>query len=376
MPSDDAHARGVQCVYALVLRFRANPEGRANVPRFSIVIPVLGDPQQFEPTLVSVLENRPEDCQIVLALNRPYDDPYQLEGEVEFVRLPRKAGWADELNAAWAVCRAEIVAVLACGAEVAPGWTEAALSAFDDPLVTSAAPLIVHDPRPAEGDCRPADLATHPDHLPHALPTDDQAPADILSMVSPSHKTVVSMGLGCGLAGEVYRLAEGQRPDALRPSFRPIGPDPLAGFFRRRAVEIVGGWTALGGPTLCHADLALRLQAMGSRCAPLPANALRFCRAAQENEHPLSRGWHAERFFWRWRSQQARWTGTAAHLGLGILRAAAGIVRPSLACEMLGRMAAIAALPWSQLSPRAIDPAPFADDTPSAVFSGIERRAA
>ncbi len=346
------------------------------MPRLSIVIPVLGDPQQFESTLVSVLENRPDDCQIILALNRPYDDPYQLDGEVEFVRLPRKAGWADELNAAWAVCRAEIVAVLACGAEVTPDWTEAALAAFSDPLVASAAPLIVHDPQPAEAGRPAPGHSPQPDQWQDAGPGNEDKPADILPMAAPRRLAVVSMGLGCGLAGEVYRLAEGRPAEGLRRGERPIGPDPLAGFFRRRAVEAVGGWTALGGPTLCHADLALRLQLAGARCAALPEQALRFCLASWENENPLSRGWRRERFFWRWASQRGRWAGAIAHLGLCVLRGAAGIVRPALACEMLGRMAALCALPWSQLSPPAIDPASIAEESSLPTLGAAERRAA
>ena len=348
------------------------------MPRLSIVIPVLGDPQQFESTLVSVLENRPEDSQIVLALNRPYDDPYQLEGEVEFVRLPQKAGWADELNAAWAICRAEIVAVLACGTEVTPGWTEPALAAFDDPRVASAAPLIVHRLSRAEGNSLPAGDAVRRDHTLSALAEDDTVPANILPMAAPCRDTVVSMGLGYGLAGEVYRLAEGRRPDALRQSYRPIGPDVLAGFFRRRAVEIVGGWRALGGPALCHADLALRLETIGSRCAPIAENFVRFDSPAPtwESENPLRRGWHAERFFWRWAARRGRWTGAMAHLGLCLLRGAAGIVRPSLACEMLGRLAAVALLPWSQLTLPEIVLETTTEESSLPTAQTFERRAA
>lgn len=356
-------------------RFRVNPEGRANVPRLSIVIPVLGDPQQFESTLVSVLENRPDDCQIVLALNRPYDDPYELDGEVEFVRLSHKAGWADELNAAWAVCRAEIVAVLACGAEVAPGWTEGALAAFEDPRVASATPLIVHDPQSADGDRRQADHALHGDHPPHVASGND-ASANILPMTARSRHTVLSLGLDCGFAGEVYRLAEGRRAEDLCGTYRPIGPDPLAGFFRRRTVELVGGWTALGGPTLCHADLALRLHALGARCAALPETMLHFRQASWEEQNPLSRGWHAERFFWRWVPHRGRWAGAVAHFGLCFLRAAACVVRPSLACEMLGRLAAVGSLPWSGLSPKQIAPEAMAETTLSPTATTFERRAA
>ena len=63
------------------------------MPRLSIVIPVLGNVEGLEDTLVSVLENRPVDCQIVVVLNRPYDDPYDLKDEVCFVEAPPGAGF-------------------------------------------------------------------------------------------------------------------------------------------------------------------------------------------------------------------------------------------------------------------------------------------
>ena len=55
------------------------------MPRLSIVIPVLGDSQQLDDTLVSVLENRPANCEILVVHNEPYHDPYHLSDEVQFV---------------------------------------------------------------------------------------------------------------------------------------------------------------------------------------------------------------------------------------------------------------------------------------------------
>jgi hypothetical protein len=46
------------------------------VPRLSIIIPVLGSSTRLESTLVSVLENRPPDCEILVLLGAPYDDPF------------------------------------------------------------------------------------------------------------------------------------------------------------------------------------------------------------------------------------------------------------------------------------------------------------
>ena len=54
------------------------------VPRLSIVIPALASVEALERTLVSVLEKRPADCEIIVVLNTSYDDPYQLTDEVHF----------------------------------------------------------------------------------------------------------------------------------------------------------------------------------------------------------------------------------------------------------------------------------------------------
>ena len=60
---------------------------RLFVPRLAIVISAIGSIESLEGTLVSVLENRPADCEILVVLNRPYSDPYDLQGEVRFVAI-------------------------------------------------------------------------------------------------------------------------------------------------------------------------------------------------------------------------------------------------------------------------------------------------
>ena len=40
-------------------------------PRLSIVIPMTTGPEPLEETLVSVLENRPDDCEIIAVIARP-----------------------------------------------------------------------------------------------------------------------------------------------------------------------------------------------------------------------------------------------------------------------------------------------------------------
>jgi Glycosyltransferases involved in cell wall biogenesis len=46
----------------------------AATPRLSIVIPAVSSAEDLEQTLVSVLENRPDDCEIMVALGCHHDD--------------------------------------------------------------------------------------------------------------------------------------------------------------------------------------------------------------------------------------------------------------------------------------------------------------
>src|SRR5512135_581399 len=106
-------------------------QGSVPVVRLSVVIPVLGRLHKLEDTLVSVLENRPAGSEIVVVLNEPYEDPYDLTGEVNFIKAPARAGLADCLNRGIAASHGQIIHTLGCGVEVAPGWTDSILPHFD-----------------------------------------------------------------------------------------------------------------------------------------------------------------------------------------------------------------------------------------------------
>ena len=62
-----------------------------NSLRLSIVIPAVTSAAELEETLLSVLENRPEQCEVIVALACEYDDPWNLRDEVTFVRAPAGA---------------------------------------------------------------------------------------------------------------------------------------------------------------------------------------------------------------------------------------------------------------------------------------------
>ena len=111
--------------------------------RLSILIPVLNKLKKLEDTLVSILENRPANCQIVVVLNEPYEDPYQLRDEVCFVEASRNADLIESINCGLANCRAPIIHILSCGVEASPGWTDSVLPHFADPEIAAIAPLVL-----------------------------------------------------------------------------------------------------------------------------------------------------------------------------------------------------------------------------------------
>jgi hypothetical protein len=228
------------------------------VPRLSIIIPVLGSAARLETTLVSVLENRPFDCEIIVVHNEPYDDPYDLAGEVRFVQAPPKAGLAACINEALEVSAAPVVHILAAGLEVPDGWTEPILANFADPRVASVAPLVV----------------------------------DMLD-----RETLLAAGVdySCRL-GRVVRTEIAPSESTTAEILGPLG---LAAFYRRSALDLVGGFSQIGD-SVADVDLALSLRAAGYRCVLEPGSTLFAARHDIAAAHAGFRtGLAAECLFWR-----------------------------------------------------------------------------
>lgn len=109
----------------------------------SIIIPVLGPQQILDETLVSVLENRPEGCEVLLVRPQSYVDPYDLGDEVRFVES-EQTDVVSMLNVGMDACRGSVLHLLSPGVTVGPGWCDAALDLFDgNRNVGSVSPCIV-----------------------------------------------------------------------------------------------------------------------------------------------------------------------------------------------------------------------------------------
>lgn len=227
--------------------------------RLSIVIPATPNFGALESTLVSVLANRPSDCEVVVVLSQPYNDPYDLTDEVRFVSAPNGASWCEQVNLGFNESGGSIVHVLEPGSQVHEGWTQLALRHFTNPQVAAVAPLVLNGQQP------------------------DRALALGVQYARRGERILVGAGVSACAAAAL--------PSAL-------GPVRWAGFYRRSAVlELLGGFDGQLD-SQADVDLALRLQAAGYRSISEPR-----CQITLENSPRRQRGFgealRGERLFWR-----------------------------------------------------------------------------
>lgn len=108
------------------------------MPRLSIIVPHLQDDSGLESTLLSLLENRIDDCEILVAHTGGYRDPYGLqEDEVILIESSPQATMADQLNLATKTACSSNIQYLLPGATVTANWADEALELLRDSTVSS-----------------------------------------------------------------------------------------------------------------------------------------------------------------------------------------------------------------------------------------------
>jgi len=270
------------------------------VVRLSIIIPALNQIEELESTLVAVLANRPPHSEVIVVLSAPYADPYALADEVRFVEARQGAGWAESVNAGLVAAHATIAHVLSPGAQVSEGWTAAVLRHFDDPRVAAVTPLVL----------------------------DAADPTRVLA-AGVVYRASGQRGLaGAGLSASV--IAEAPAP--------AIGPTHWAGFYRRTAVERVGGLAVAVGDQLADVDLAFRLKYTGYRAVSEPLCQVRAPRKPQAAVRRFRQALEAERFFWRRQVVVGGVGSLVRHGALWTLETVRGIVRGAAPATVLGRI--------------------------------------
>jgi hypothetical protein len=241
------------------------------VPRLTIVIPCLGGAADFDGTLVSVLQHRPADCEIVVVHRDAYDDPYDLAGEVRFIERADAPTLTALINAGLAAARGEILHLVTCGLEATEGWTDDPLSLLDDEEIAAVAPAIVTpDPKSPQGD------------------------------------RLIAAGVCCTTGGGRRVLGDRRLmvPGSGHLRAEIAGPTFQSGFYRVDVLQALQGWDERAGDELADVFLALAIERLDLRVAFAPSSRLiqgggrADFAAAVENGSALVAGRAAERLFW------------------------------------------------------------------------------
>ncbi|QGJ70773.1 Hypothetical protein PBC10988_24710 [Planctomycetales bacterium 10988] len=120
------------------------------MPKLSIIIHSVHSTSRLEETLVSVLENSPEESEILVLDRLDYEDPYELQDEVQFLPITGKSDLQEELTAGVEAASGKFLHWLAAGVEVMPGWADSALEQLASPEVVAVAPLILSKEHPEQ----------------------------------------------------------------------------------------------------------------------------------------------------------------------------------------------------------------------------------
>ena len=276
--------------------------------QLSIVLPVLQRVPLLEESLVSILQNRPADCEILVVLNAPYADPYKLADEVRFIEAGRRAGWIECLNAGIAASVAPIVHVLSPGVQVNEGWTGSIQRHFKDPLVAAVSPLVLD---------------------------------------AEAQDQFVTVGESYRVGGWARQVGQGRSLADLGPwAAEALGPSLLAGFYRKSAMLELGGFDVGLGPRGAAVDLALHLKAQGFRSVLDPQSKVYASAEARRfGGNSFGNALSAERLFLR-HTRQGRWTmALAAHGWIVTGELVRSLPNPAVLLKLAGRAAG-----WLQFS--------------------------
>lgn len=268
-------------------------------PALSIIIPAPRDAAALEATLLSVLENRPDDCEIVVAIGFAYDDPWRIGDEVRIVPAPPGSGLASCANVGIAASVAPAVHVLAAGWLATPGWTDRPRELLADADVKAVVPAVI---------------------------------------AAPDSPAVVAAGIRVTRGGRRVAVVPPRRGrDAVLPDttrIRPTGPLLEAGFWRADALAAAGpGFGTSCGDWLADADLATAVDCLPGR-VEFAAESRVVCGPARQRPRSFTAGLQRERLFWRSLARGALAPALAAH--------AVEVLRDAVAAAPFGTLPVLA----------------------------------
>lgn len=273
------------------------------MPRLSIIIPAIEGAATLEQSLVSVLENRPQDSEIVVVDAFGYDDPYDLRDEVRLIDSAGLSRLSDCVQLGLKESRGDVVHLLAAGGVVEPDWAEAALEHLREPNVASVAPLVMRE---------------------------------------NNRESVVAAGIDYHRGGmPIWRAYNQRHFSDLEIVDSVLGGILAAAFYRRDAVLDAGGLDASLDTPFVEIDLALRLRHGGWKAVYEPQSRVYLpghCEAISRGGY--TSGWQAERVFWRNLPVAGGWSGVLLHPMIVAYECVRRLPRLEAVSHLVGRMAA------------------------------------
>jgi GT2 family glycosyltransferase len=294
----------------------------AHLPKdFSIVIPSHNRPELLRLCLASALRYAPQGTEILVVDDGSRDGVVSATAsespDVRVLRLPKRRGFCAAVNAGIAATTGSIIELLNDDTEVTEGWADAALTHFRDSAVGAVAPLV---------------LKQAPTPGPRFAPVIDSA-GDTYHAGGVARKR----GHGRGLTDEYLQA---------RCVF---GASGSSAFYRRSALEKIGGFPESFGAYFEDVDLAFRMHWAGYRVRYEPAS--RVFHRGSSSHGPARRrlleqqSRNEERVFWRNLPGRALLGALPAHaavlLGKAWLRCQEGTLLPFLC----GRLRVLSEIP-------------------------------
>lgn len=193
------------------------------MPRLSIIVPHRHNDSRLEDTLVSLLENRPADSEIIVVHDGSYNDQYDLGDEVVFVCESGPSSTLRKLNAGLMAACAPAVCVLLDGVRVAPNWSDAAVATVLESQAATASVAIEYN------------------------------------------NNVRSLGIDARIIRRTNAARRGQ-VEVARFQQPSAGPVLACGFYRRKALLALGGWNEDLDEAVADVELALAFNSQGLTC--------------------------------------------------------------------------------------------------------------
>lgn len=293
--------------------------------RLSIIIPSYSRTDLLRSCLAAVQRFRPSDSEVIVVDDgSPGQKVTAVAGDFLDVRLVRRnerGGFCAAVNAGLNTAQGDIIEVLNDDAEPTAGWADAALRHFANPLIVAVAPLV---------------------------------------LMGPDGQRIDSAGDEYYLGGVARKRHHGKPLTHVALRAGPVfGACGCGAFFRRKALQAVGGFPEDFGAYFDDVDVAFRLRWTGGEVWFEPRSRL-LHRGAASYGRPrgvllAQQSRNEERLFWRHIPRHLWARAVPQHiavlLGKAWLRWREGTWRPFLA----GRWAAWCELPATFLARRQRD---------------------